>query len=580
MIISHQISKLVFELTFPSENKAGSGQQQIERLVQEHLTAALEMMLNKYDREAVTTKIDCLEIDLDAIDLSLSDSEIVRQFIQKIELQLDKLFENNETESYTKQIDGQNVTVERQKDEQTQTDIELAIFIIKNGHLPWWTNKNSEFIQLNELVTNLISVNELQFLNAVRKELQFVNFRKRLIQLLSSKQLEWLIISTNKGITFHMDSFSIIRLLQPKKRHEVYERLIIAGLVYEQTDTKSYLNVLYKAARMLDFSMNKLIKAGKNSMSQIDFIHVWTEEVNKQSENDSAIKAKEKQSESDSTSTTITEEQKEKKKERQKEEDKQFQNDGSTKTAKEEKEQDSEAENGSITKRIRNQDNKESRFETNNSISDTAEEKKRNQQTESYLKAKAHSNNPKEVHYPNLMNLDLISEDIIDGIVIQRAGIVLAVPFLSSFFSALGLLKDKKYVDETARHRAVYLLYYLATGSEDIPDEHHLVFEKICCGIDVTDCLLPFQGFSVQEKEESNTLLLSILEAWKALKNSSPNAIREAFLNREGYLKKQVDGTWHIHIERQTIDILIDRIPWTISIMRTPSTNEMLYVEW
>ena len=185
-----------------------------------------------------------------------------------------------------------------------------------------------------------------------------------------------------------------------------------------------------------------------------------------------------------------------------------------------------------------------------------------------------------ESHYQNLINLNQINEDIIDGIVIRWAGLVLTVPFLSSFFSELGLLKEKKYTSEKARHHAVYLLYYIATGSEVIPDEHHLVFEKICCGVDITECLFPFQGFSSQEKEEVNSLLLSILEAWKALKNSSPQAVREAFLSREGYLKKQGDGTWHVHIERQTIDILIDRIPWTISIMRIPSVNEMLYVEW
>lgn len=532
MIYSHQISRLVFELSFSSEEKATAGQNKIADIVNNQLTTALEKILDKYDEQYVLTKIDKLEIDLHFIDLSASETEIARRIELQIELQLNQLLKGpNDHHTYTKQIGDQQVSVERLTNEYKQTEIDLVLFIIKNGHLPWWAENSSAPLKLNEQITNLIAADEARFFQSLVKELQYANFRKRFIQLFTGKHLELLIRFIHKEVEIRRQVFETIQSLAPSRRYEIYDKLIVVALMNNlqtanrKTNQGKYLKELVKIADLLNVSINELISIEKNTADSGDL---------------TSERAKANASVDELTST-----------------DKKTRDTGDLATETPGMNvsiNENAADTGDLTpEKIR--------------MILAEEEKSGKQSNDSYQKEMISSFNQ-------------INEDVVDGMIIQRAGLVLVIPFLSSFFNSLGLFRDKQFVSEKARHQAVYLLYYLAAESEDVPDEHHLVFEKICCGIDVADCLLPFQGFSLQEKEESNALLLSVLENWKALKNSSPEAIREAFLNRKGYLKKQEDGTWNVHIERQTIDVLIDRLPWTISIMRIPSVNDMLYVEW
>jgi len=59
----------------------------------------------------------------------------------------------------------------------------------------------------------------------------------------------------------------------------------------------------------------------------------------------------------------------------------------------------------------------------------------------------------------------------------------------------------------------------------------------------------------------------------------SIEGFRIAFLQREGLLTVR-NGDWLIRVERQTHDILLDRIGWTIGIIKLPWLDDIIYVEW
>lgn len=161
---------------------------------------------------------------------------------------------------------------------------------------------------------------------------------------------------------------------------------------------------------------------------------------------------------------------------------------------------------------------------------------------------------------------------------INNAGLVLLWPFLVMFFERLNLVKDKQFIGEEASHRAIHLLQYLVSEQEETP-EHELLFNKLLCGTDIFDPIPLGFNITENEKEECNALLQSVIDNWTVLKNSSIHALRSTFLQKEGILSRQANG-WKLYIERTTVDVLLDRLPWSISMVVLPWSNEMIYVEW
>jgi hypothetical protein len=165
-----------------------------------------------------------------------------------------------------------------------------------------------------------------------------------------------------------------------------------------------------------------------------------------------------------------------------------------------------------------------------------------------------------------------------DEIVIQNAGLAIVAPFLSHFFDHLGLLKDKQFVTHEAAKRGVLILQHLVTSEHMFP-EHELTLNKLLCGLEPDEPVAIQIDISEFEKDEIANLLESVADHWKALKGTSAEGVRRSFLSRTGLLIPQ-DGSWKLTVERQTIDVLVDRLPWPISILKYPWMNIMIYVEW
>ena len=162
---------------------------------------------------------------------------------------------------------------------------------------------------------------------------------------------------------------------------------------------------------------------------------------------------------------------------------------------------------------------------------------------------------------------------------IQNAGVVLTHAFLPMFFKELKLINDKKqFRNESARHRAIHLIHYLASGQEGLP-EYRLLLPKLLGGLRLD---LPIERTIVlkkKEKKEADALLKAVIKHWGALGNASIEALREGFFNRDGKLSTTDKGQL-LQIEQRTEDILLSRLPWSIGMIKLPWMQEMLFVEW
>ena len=166
--------------------------------------------------------------------------------------------------------------------------------------------------------------------------------------------------------------------------------------------------------------------------------------------------------------------------------------------------------------------------------------------------------------------------DVREGIYIDNAGLVLLHPFLPQFFGALGVASENKLLKPD---RALCLLNYLATGQTVAP-EYELILPKILCKVPLEVPVESNVELTTAELEESLALLEAVIRHWEALRNTSPDGLRGTFLLRSGKVSLRGDGDWLLQVESKGYDILLDQLPWGISMIKLPWMEKIMWVEW
>jgi hypothetical protein len=165
-----------------------------------------------------------------------------------------------------------------------------------------------------------------------------------------------------------------------------------------------------------------------------------------------------------------------------------------------------------------------------------------------------------------------------ERLALVNAGLVLAAPYLPRLFNVLGLSREGRFIDLEAAERAVHLLQYLACAESAAP-EYQLVLNKLLCGLPL-DAPVP-AGIEVSDTERETIvgLLKALIAAWSALGNTSVDGLRQSFLMREGELSLE-DESWQLSVTPGPFDMLMDRLPWSFSIIKFPWMALPLHVSW
>ena len=162
-----------------------------------------------------------------------------------------------------------------------------------------------------------------------------------------------------------------------------------------------------------------------------------------------------------------------------------------------------------------------------------------------------------------------------EGIYIKNAGLVIIAGFLPHFFKRLEIVNESIITDKC---KAACIVQFLASGKEAIA-EFELGISKILCGLEMNAAVDTSTIFSEEEKKEVNELLLSAIEYWNILRDTSVEAFRESFLLRDGKLWFE-DDEWHLQVEQKSYDMLLQQLPWNINIIRLPWMRYPLRTEW
>ena len=170
-------------------------------------------------------------------------------------------------------------------------------------------------------------------------------------------------------------------------------------------------------------------------------------------------------------------------------------------------------------------------------------------------------------------------ESISDFVYVDFAGLVILHPYFERFFESLGLLDNhQQFINKAAQMRAVYLLAFLANGELN-PAETILPFCKFLCGLPLESPIIRSIQLSKYEIDECTELLQAVIGHWSVLQNTSPDGLREGFLDRKGKLDFTGEITV-LHVEVKGQDVLLNRLPWGIGYIQLPWLSNAFTTTW
>lgn len=161
---------------------------------------------------------------------------------------------------------------------------------------------------------------------------------------------------------------------------------------------------------------------------------------------------------------------------------------------------------------------------------------------------------------------------------VQNAGLVLLAPFLPRLFQRLLYLQEGKFAARDLQIRAMFLLQYMAFGKTSFP-EHEMPLNKLLVGFR-HELPLPTQlSLTQEEQDTADSLLQGVLQHWSKLQHTTPNGLRQSFLQREGKLERLVDAD-QLVVEEKAYDMLLDAVPWQFKMIKYSWMEKPLQVKW
>ncbi|MCG8474512.1 MAG: hypothetical protein MI784_03425 [Cytophagales bacterium] len=174
----------------------------------------------------------------------------------------------------------------------------------------------------------------------------------------------------------------------------------------------------------------------------------------------------------------------------------------------------------------------------------------------------------------------------LDWIAVENAGLVLLWPFLEGFFLEMEMLdEDGLFVDSESVVHAVYLLQYVAAGTEEQDEEETPEFDlslnKVLCGLSAETPVERIREFEEEEIEACAGLLDSLLEKWEGWLESGATVedFRESFLLRTAYLDEEKEE-YILRVEERSADVLLDSLPWSLKYIFLPWMKKQIKIVW
>ncbi len=164
-----------------------------------------------------------------------------------------------------------------------------------------------------------------------------------------------------------------------------------------------------------------------------------------------------------------------------------------------------------------------------------------------------------------------------DTYYINNGGLLITAPFLIYLFRGIGYIENDEFISPQHQKQAAVLLHSLS--GDDMISEDQMILSKILCGLPLTEPVPLFYKPSEEESGELHTMIESLISYWPILKNTSVEAFKHNYMKREAVLTLK-DNNWDLKVKRESIDVIIDTLPWPVSIIKLPWMKKSVITEW
>ena len=169
-------------------------------------------------------------------------------------------------------------------------------------------------------------------------------------------------------------------------------------------------------------------------------------------------------------------------------------------------------------------------------------------------------------------------ETLKKGGLVSNAGLVILNSYFLMLFERVDIIENNAFKTEEAQLNAVHYLHYLVRGQTQT-EESLLMLNKLLCGIPLTKPIKNSLEIPERHKELMNGLIEAAISYWPAIGETSINGFRDNWLVRSGMLK-ELEDRWELTVEKRAYDILLNKSPFSFSIIKLPWMKKPLHVNW
>ncbi len=161
---------------------------------------------------------------------------------------------------------------------------------------------------------------------------------------------------------------------------------------------------------------------------------------------------------------------------------------------------------------------------------------------------------------------------------VKNAGMVLLSEYVPTLFRLMNLLNGKEFLNADTQLDAVHVLQYAVTGMLET-SEVYLPLNKILCGLGLNDAVTTGITLDVAQQEMVSGMILNLVGQWAAIGKTSVEGFRGNWLVRNGLLS-ETDERWELVVEPRPYDILVNKFPFSYSIIKYQWMDKPLHVKW
>ncbi len=164
------------------------------------------------------------------------------------------------------------------------------------------------------------------------------------------------------------------------------------------------------------------------------------------------------------------------------------------------------------------------------------------------------------------------------GLPVANAGIILFWPLFTQWFTALGLMEEKHFLDDEARWQAVAAIDWLV-WEQETPDAPRLVLNQFLCGLPLGEPPAPLAALPEASQQRTLAWVTAISQQLAAFEKMSLTDIRQLFLQRPGELFADLTPAV-LSLQPEPFDILLTKWPWPLNLAYLPWFDVPLIIDW